>query len=412
MAIARWKHSMITVISVAAALLMSGVSKAGEWTGREIEREGVRHVLNPATAVEPAVTCTPAEIWQVGGGDEGEVLFGPINDVARNAAGVSFLLDSQLATVHVISPDGEYLRSIGREGEGPGEFRWASDIMLLADGTVCVLQSMPARAVMLTPEGKAAGDLPLPRGKDGSYAYLNGGSISKGELVLYLAEFIERETSIGLQTYFVRTDQQGAITATYWKLLQEQDLAKVTFDEKGDAPPVWAVAEDGRFFINNNWDAYEVEVVSADGTPVHVIEREYEPLLRDSRDIARTDSLKRKGEMPVENKVSETHRAVANLFPRGNGDMWVLSSRGERDIRAGIVGVFDVFDRRGRFMRQVTVHGPYVPGRDGFFLVGDFVYAVTNIGEFAGSETFSSAGENEANAGEISVTCLKLGKTN
>jgi hypothetical protein len=189
-------------------------------------------------------------------------------------------------------------------------------------------------------------------------------------------------------------------------------LAKVTFDEKGDAPPVWAVAEDGRFFINNNWDAYEVEVVSADGTPVHVIEREYEPLLRDSRDIARTDSLKRKGEMPAENKVSETHRAVANLFPRGNGDMWVLSSRGERDIRAGTVGVFDVFDRRGRFMRQVTVHGPYVPGRDGFFLVGDFVYAVTNIGEFAGSETFSSAGENEANAGEISVTCLKLGKTN
>ncbi len=247
---------VLTAVSVAVVLLASGLSNAGEWKGREIERDGVRRVLNPATTVEPQQTCATAETWRVAGGDEADVLFGPINDIARNDAGVSFLLDSQVATVHVISPDGEYLRSIGREGEGPGEFRWASDIVLLGDGTVCVLQVMPARAVMLTPEGKAIGDLPLPRGKDGSYANLNGGSIARGEIVLHLTELTKKETRIGMKTSFVRTDSQGRITTTYWALLQEADLAELTFDEKSDAPPVWAIAADGRFFINNNWAAY------------------------------------------------------------------------------------------------------------------------------------------------------------
>jgi hypothetical protein len=402
------KHFLPIVLFIAVSIsAVPQISNATEWKGHEVERDGIKRVINPSTAAEPERIRTATKIWHVGESNE-DVLFGPISDMEREPEGVSFLMDPQLNTVHVISPKGEYLRSIGREEEGPGEFSGANDIMLLRDGTVCVLQIMPARAVLITAEGDAAGEHPLPKDEEGGYIYLNGGSIAGDRIFLHIAQFIQRETMIGLETSFVRIDSDGNIVTTYWELLQEADLAKITFDEKSDISPIWAVGADGRFFVNNSWDAYSIEVIGPDGTPEYIIEREYETHARTPRDFARIDSLKEAGAIAPPTTIAANHRAVSHLLPRDNGKLWVLSSRGERDIPQNTIAQFDVFDRRGRFVRQVVIRAPCVPERDGFFFVGDYVYTVTNIGEFSGSHQNEFAGGVEVNPGEISVTCSKI----
>ena len=100
---------------------------------------------------------------------------------------------------------------IGRVGEGPGEFRSPCALMVLPDNTICVLQSVPVRAVLLTAEGDAAGDHPLPKGKDGGTLYLNGGAIGNGALVLCVSEFMQAESSFSLETSFVKIDEAGAV---------------------------------------------------------------------------------------------------------------------------------------------------------------------------------------------------------
>jgi hypothetical protein len=344
----------------------------------------------------------------VEGGEDNEVLFGPVTAVARNSDGSSFLLDSQLSTVHVISHDGIYLRSVGREGEGPGEFRMATNVMLLPDGNVCVLQVMPARAVLLTPTGDAAGELLVPRGDADSHAFLNGGSITGDHMVYYLAEFIQKGSVIGMKSKFVRTDSEGELLATYWELLQEQDLAKVTFSEKTDASPIWAVGPDGRFYISGHWDGYAIEVINSQGEPDFVIQREYEPLRRETRDIARLDKLMESGEIPPGTEVSETHRDLEQLMPRENGDLWVLSSRGKRDIPENTIATLDVFDSEGLFVSQIVLKGAFLAGRDEFFVVGDCVYTVTNTGEFAGFDQTETGAGDETDFDEITVSCFKI----
>jgi hypothetical protein len=403
------KHSMIALIfcNVLSLIFIAGAN-AADWKGREIEKDGMRHILNPSLPMESDRTFITVTAWRVDGGADSEVLFGPIGGVARDADGNSYVLDYQLNTVHVISAEGEYIRSIGREGEGPGEFQDPSGIMALPNGTICVLQPMPARAVLLTADGLAAGDHPLPRGEDGVSPILNGGSVAAGQIFLYLAKPFRKEASAGLQTSFVLTDAEGGITTTYWELFQEFDFAKVTFDEKGDAPPVWAMGADGRFCINNNWDDYFIEVIGPDGDPEYVIEREYEHFSRTPRDFEYIEELKKSGTMVPATEVSKTHRDVAFLLPRENGELWVLPSRGERDIQQGTIGIFDVFNRQGRFVRQIIVKGPFTPGRDGFFFVGDFIYVVINNGEFGGEDLKDTAAKDNTNSGEISVLCLKL----
>ena len=60
------------------------------------------------------------ELWRLGGDSEDEEeFFGVISDIDIDAAGQVYLLDSQLNEAKIYTKDGEFVRSIGREGEGP-----------------------------------------------------------------------------------------------------------------------------------------------------------------------------------------------------------------------------------------------------------------------------------------------------
>lgn len=48
---------------------------------------------------------------------------GEPRDVAVDGLGRIYVVDGKPAAIKVFSPEGQYIRSIGREGEGPGEFR-------------------------------------------------------------------------------------------------------------------------------------------------------------------------------------------------------------------------------------------------------------------------------------------------
>lgn len=60
--------------------------------------------------------------------------FTGITSAAFDDDGALHLLDAQQGRVHVVNPDGTHRLSFGRAGEGPGEFRSAAGITLLAEG--------------------------------------------------------------------------------------------------------------------------------------------------------------------------------------------------------------------------------------------------------------------------------------
>ncbi len=152
---------VLTVLGLAAA---AGPAASQAWRGKEETREGVIWVLNPAEPVSEPVVVTANEIWRAGGEGDDEILFGVISQITTDTKGNIYLLDSQLNQVMVFSPNGEHVRAIGRSGEGPGEFQRPSDLFLTADGNVAVMQRMPGRVVLLTPEGEPLGNMPSARG--------------------------------------------------------------------------------------------------------------------------------------------------------------------------------------------------------------------------------------------------------
>ena len=106
---------LVTLLALAAFVSPA----AAGWQGKEVEKEGVTHVMNPVKSAERPTTLKLEEEWRIGGEDDEEI-FGVITDIITDDDGNVYMLDAQLNEIKVYSEDGEYLRTIGREGEGTG----------------------------------------------------------------------------------------------------------------------------------------------------------------------------------------------------------------------------------------------------------------------------------------------------
>lgn len=79
------------------------------------------------------------ELYRIGtlGGEEWEQ-FGNVSSVAFDGAGRLYVFDSQVNRIFMVDADGTLIRQIGREGDGPGEFRNITDWVVMDDGRLVV----------------------------------------------------------------------------------------------------------------------------------------------------------------------------------------------------------------------------------------------------------------------------------
>lgn len=377
------KRATLLVFLVAGCALLATATGPAQ-AGNKVTREGVTHVVNAAQPNASPETLEAKELWRAGGDDESdEVIFGVLADVAVDANDNVYLLDQQLSEVYVFSPDGEYLRSIGREGEGPGEFRRANRMFITGGNEVAVMQMRPGKVVLFTTEGDPAGEMAIPKGTDGGMLFFSNGGIAGNDLVLAVREFARKETGFEITEKLIRVSGEGEVAATYHTQTRKRDMAKLVFNEKADVEPVWACGNDGRVYMNDNFDAYTISVYEPDGTLSHVIERPYEHRRRSAEDKERNKPrmIVRRGNQTVEAEsiVSETDRDVVRMYPREDGTLWVINSRGAFDDADGVVASFDVFDRDGNFSRQVSIRADGNFRDDGLHLIGDRMFVVKNL---------------------------------
>ena len=89
----------------------------------------------------PSKNFKMENLWNVDMEQEA-FLFGEIEDLLIDQDGTLYVLDSLVANVKVFSSKGRYLRTIGREGDGPGETRAPGDIEFMSDGTLAFVSKL------------------------------------------------------------------------------------------------------------------------------------------------------------------------------------------------------------------------------------------------------------------------------
>ena len=126
---------LVVVLACAAS---SCVAESGSPALRETLPNGALLVRYPDL---PAIDDTVPEVaepridLQFGhaGTDDPNLVFGEVRGIQAASDGTMYVLDFQATEVRVYDPEGQYLRTIARQGEGPGEVAEANGIILSGD---------------------------------------------------------------------------------------------------------------------------------------------------------------------------------------------------------------------------------------------------------------------------------------
>lgn len=163
------------VLYAAGAVCLAGLVPAA---AQKIETAGgVRTVHNdkgtwggsPRVALEPV-----RKIGDVDTADENLAFYMPA-DIALDAVGNMYIVDSGNHRIQKFAPDGTYLATLGRQGEGPGEFTYPQTVDITETGDVFVPDPQGNRIQVLTPEGRDRTTIKVPGENLGAVRRLGGG---------------------------------------------------------------------------------------------------------------------------------------------------------------------------------------------------------------------------------------------
>jgi hypothetical protein len=110
---------------------------------------------------------------------EGAYLGGPAARIARDKAGMFYLVDGGDKLLKVYASDGRFVRQIGRQGGGPGEYELIRNVMVAPAGSINVLDATLGRLSAYSPNGQflSSAQVPVARGFGMPAAFLSDGSL-------------------------------------------------------------------------------------------------------------------------------------------------------------------------------------------------------------------------------------------
>lgn len=354
-------------------------------------------VENPATPAEGRVVVDADMLWRVGGYDE-TYLFGVVDASAVDEDGITYLLDSQLSEITAIDPEGNTVATFGREGEGPGEMSQGQGIMILPDGRIGVLNMRPPKLITYSKQGEPMGDVSLA-GNEG--LNFTNEARAAGDHVLVQT----KNTSFAEKTQ-TSTDALRAIDLASGGTLRDVLVKTEERDRLGGGNRMvitfgdgfvdeWEVFEDGRVAIVEDDEIYAIDILGPDGETLRTVRRAGERVRRPEaeidRDVAQRKNLAERMNQTFDpDDVDPLYPAIVSIHARPNGELWVLTGEGLHPLDMGIVGVFDVFDTDGRFVRQVEVRAPYDRSQDRFTIQGDALVVYEDLVAARGAGFFVS----------------------
>lgn len=346
-------------------VLLTGCDAGERQTFTVRDSAGIAIAENRGAPPEPgAFTLSPepeVAIGEVDGADA--YLFARVRGAVRLSDGRIAVLDDRAAEVRVFGADGRHVRTLGRRGEGPGEFDTPSFLGRLPGDTLVVVDT-PLRRINLFHPDHGFVRAVTGSGEDAGYL-LVAGMFGDGTLVEFETVFDpdQPEGYARRPVKYQAVGRDGAVAGElgtfpgYEAVLAMVSEGDQTFAMTGQAPfgkePAVAVGGD-RFFFSSQ-DTWEIRVLRPDGSLERRIrwDREPEPVT-DAQvadfvedmvsGMADNNLARRYRRFYADAPAPETHPAHGDLFVDRLGWLWVQEYR----VDEGAPDRWTVLDPEGR----------------------------------------------------------------
>ena len=382
------RPGMVHICSICSMmmLLLSASAVMADWKGEVVVEEGIKHVKNPAKPLHGRRDIILRELWRISADDEDMV--GLIADVCEDRDGNVYLLDVQLNTVWVYSSDGERIGSVGREGDGPGEFRSPFQVLQWPDGRLAVAEESPGRFLLFEKDGTPSETL-LPQIHDSdsleTYVNLTKSKVARERLVIHYTTRAWKDNNRIDTIYLGFFDLQGNLGNLLLSrrietgLSKQREIRETGMTWLGDR---WCMSPDGVVYAALGYQGYAIHVFSSEGQKIMVIEREYESVRRneeEKEEAERSFARYRYGEPESTFKISDVHMDIVGMRESPDNEIWVQTSEGRWRLPEGAIASYDVFNSEGHFVEQVVLYARGNPEDDLILLLNDQVIVVRDF---------------------------------
>ncbi|UCE22916.1 MAG: 6-bladed beta-propeller [Candidatus Aminicenantes bacterium] len=248
------------------------------------EENGVTVVKNPLEPLNPELQIIFEENLTIGvkEGDE-NYMFG--NQVFVNADddGNIYVTDQDRNTVKKYDSNGNFLRSIGRPGQGPGEFQDMSEVRFTSDGNIYLNDVKTQRLSYFSKEGNYLKAVKFPtmfeRVVINSKRFYVARSVDnvelgKGKKWDYFYGLFDE--SLNLKAEFLRLPQEKDVNKNNSKDSVAQVLAD-SLSERAFQPSVNYVLDKNDLIYFGYPENYEIKVYSSAGKLRKIIQRDFKP---------------------------------------------------------------------------------------------------------------------------------------
>lgn len=144
------RHRLATASALAIASAVGITIAALLLTADAEQPQGIRSTAAPAWGTDVRLV----EELRIGALEDAEhYMFGRIAAVALGPDGSVYVADSQVPVIRMYDARGRFVRDIGREGEGPGEYRSIGGMRGLPDGRLALWDNRNGRITVIRPDG-------------------------------------------------------------------------------------------------------------------------------------------------------------------------------------------------------------------------------------------------------------------
>jgi len=335
------------------------------------------------------------EVFRVGGlSSDFDSQLGRVASLDVNASGHVLVLDGQAQRLKVFNPDGTLLRTIGRPGEGPGEFSAdvsgvfeRSDSIWILDQSGSGLQAFDLSGDLLGSIRTDPTGIPLRSDE------------ALGRIVAQIRSISSLEDTGSPGTDVIRTIDGGYVDTLAFLSVGG------TLRVEGDRPvvmvfasePFWDMAADGSIAYGAS-DVYQIKVRGPEGAIDRIVERNVAPIrvtdgVENRLRRAIRERIELMGESPEVIDLMMEFLNFAEHLPfitavilEDDGHLWVRTSQAPgRDLTLGFdpgdLGslsddlsspLWDVFDPEGSYLGQVELPTRFRP----FRMLGDTIWGI------------------------------------
>ena len=374
--IPKTKAASIILFLSASIMLVSCEKQKAEWKGSIEYEDGVKVIKNPEAPLYGEIKLELEEDLSIGKEDDENYMFYRVRDIALDSNDNIYIMDSGNSRIQKFDSKGQFLQTIGRKGQGPGEFERPRRLSIDSQDNIYV-------------EDREQIKIHDCNGKFRKSISINGSVSefavdSEGNIFTNVRLFSREE--LKYRRMFIKVNPEGKVLTKFIEF-PEPGFGLVK-GEKGILtlslyleyhPHLYFSCVNENTFTYGISSEYQIFVIDKDGDCLMNIQKEegQQAVSRKEKDaiIKRFDeSLARQGQSVPRKAIEETcdFPAFRSFFSKIMADdkQRIFVRRVKSVLEEGEDAEYDIFDSDGRCLYRTTL--PFTPE----IIKNGFLYAI------------------------------------